>query len=257
MNFSPAVPDKYLPVEEILDGGFGVLSFCYENVTKDNNDFTDGLSGLFSNGERGENTFGKISLWAYMASVCMDYLETREEVDKNKVAVVGHSRLGKTALLASALDNRFILTCSNNSGCCGAALTRGKTEGQENLEAITRVFPQWFTKSFLKYVGNEDTLPFDQHLLLGLIAPRQIMIGLAKEDYWADNMGQLSACNEASFPYSLYGKDGVIIDGEIGDEFDFTKGTIGIYQRSGTHFLSRYDWQKYMAKFREIIIRGE
>ena len=257
INFSGNVPDKYLPTEEIIDGGFGVFSFYYENVTKDNNDFADGLCGLFSKGERGENTFGKISLWSYMASICADYLETRDDVDIKNLAIIGHSRLGKTALLTSAIDNRFVLTCSNNSGCCGAALTRGKTEGQENLEAITRVFPQWFAKGFLKYVGNEERLEFDQHLLLGLIAPRELMIGLAKEDYWADNIGQLSACALASYPYELYGRNGLIIDGEIGDEYEFTKGTVSVYQRRGSHFLSRYDWQKYMAKFREIIKRGE
>ena len=248
ISFSPDVPNKYLPMEEIIDNGFGVMTFYYQNVTTDDGDYSNGLYGLFSdNGKRCE--FGKISLWAYMASACMDYLEARSEVDSGSVAVAGHSRLGKTAILTSALDNRFILTCSNNSGCCGAAISRKKTDKNESIEDITRVFPWWFSEKFLKYVSNEDALPFDQHMLLALIAPRYLMVGGALEDVWADNEGQLLSCRLASYAWTLYGKNGFVDNGTD----TCIDGEVCFHIREGTHFMSRYDWNVYMKKFKQIL----
>ncbi len=248
ISFSPDVPNKYLPMEEIIDNGFGVMTFFYQNVTTDDGDYSNGLYGFFSKDTQ-RCEFGKISLWAYMASICMDYLETRNEVDSSNVAVAGHSRLGKTAILTSALDNRFILTCSNNSGCCGAAISRGKIDKNESIEDITRVFPWWFSEKFLKYVKNEDALPFDQHLLMALIAPRYLMVGAAVEDVWADNDGQLLSCRLASYAWTLYGKDG-FVDSGSDTSID---GEVGYHLREGTHFMSRYDWNVYMKKFKQIL----
>ncbi len=247
ISFAKETPNKYLPVEEIIDNGFGIFSFCYENVTSDNGDFSNGLCGLF------EGDFGKISIWSYMAIACMDYLQTRDEVDKKNIAICGHSRLGKTALLTSALDDRFALTCSNDSGCCGASVSRGKVEGNETLVEITKVFPFWFTKEFLKYRENPDALPFDQHLLLSLIAPRYLVIGTANEDFWADNDGQFLACQLSSFAWKLYGKDGLIENSKYDTVCEMLDGELCFYQRKGTHFLSRSDWHMYIKKFKEII----
>lgn len=253
IGFVREIPNKYLPTEEIIDSGFGVLSFCYEDVTSDNGDFSNGLCALFDKCE-----CGKISIWAYMASRCVDYLYTREEIDKEAVAVIGHSRLGKTALLASALDKRFVLCCANNSGCCGASLSRGKPKNAESIKEITRVFPFWFVKGFEKYNDNPHSLPFDQHMLIALSAPRYVMLGCAKEDVWADNEGALYACRLASRAWNMYEKQGLVLDGkaDFTGSFDFEKGEISIYQREGKHFLSRADWQEYMKKFNEIL-RGK
>lgn len=248
ISFSGDVPNKYLPMEEILDNGFGVMTFDYQNVTSDDGDYSNGLYGLFSdNGQRCE--FGKISLWSYMASICMDYLESRDEVDSDCVAVAGHSRLGKTAILTSVLDNRFALTCSNESGCCGAAISRGKTDKNETIEDITRVFPWWFSEKYLKYVSNEDALPFDQHLLLAMVAPRPLMIGGAIEDVWADNEGQLLACKLASYAWSLYDKVG-FVDSGSDTSID---GNVCFHIREGSHFMSRHDWNVYIKKFKQIL----
>lgn len=238
LNFQREMPNKYLPIEEIIDTGFGIFAFCYEEVTSDNNDFTSGLCGLFE--ENGKCEFGKISIWAYFASICMDYLLTRKEVDKDNVAIIGHSRLGKTALLCSALDERFKLTCVNNSGCCGASLSRGKTKENETVEKIIEVFPFWFCDSFEKYVNNEDKLPFDQHMLIALVAPRYLVVGGAKEDVWADNEGQHLSCAMAVPAWELYEKG-------------CANKKLSYYERVGTHFLSRTDWIIYMESFKEII----
>ena len=238
LNFQKEVPNKYLPAEEIIDTGFGIFAFCYENVTSDNGDFTNGLCGLFE--KEGKCEFGKISIWAYFASACMDYLLTREEVDKDNIAIIGHSRLGKTTLLCSALDERFKLTCVNNSGCCGAAISRGKTDKNETIEKITEVFPFWFCDSFKQYVNNEDALPFDQHMLLALVAPRYVIVGGAEDDVWADNEGQHLACALATKAWELYEKGSA-------------NKKISYYERKGSHFLSRTDWIVYMESFKRVI----
>ena len=251
IGFAPEIPNKYLPLEEIIDNGFGVFYFCYQNVTTDDGDFENGLASLF---EGGGEKYGKIAIWSYMASACMDYLLTRGEVDTKNVAIIGHSRLGKTALLTSARDPRFILTCTNDSGCCGASLSRGKVEGNETIVAITDTFPFWFKKSYLKYRDNEDTFPFDQHMLLAQVAPRYLVVGGAYEDFWADNDGQFLSCHLASYIWELYGKKGFLAGADLPKENDkFLNGEVGFYLRSGEHFLSRYDWNIYMTKFKEII----
>lgn len=253
IGFQREIPNKYLPLEEIIDNGYGVFYFCYEDVTSDNGDFENGLASLFDGGGK---EWGKISLWAYMASRCMDYLETRNEVDINNVAIIGHSRLGKTALLASALDERFVLTCVNDSGCCGASLSRGKVNGNETIVAITDTFPFWFKESFLRYRDNEASLPFDQHMLLSLVAPRCLVVGGAIEDFWADNDGQLLSTYLASYAWELYGKDGLICKDEMPDVGDkYLDGGACFYLRQGSHFLSRDDWHTYISKFNEILKR--
>ena len=229
VDFLPECPNKYLPVEEILDSGFGIFKVCYQNVTADSGVF-DGLCPLIGNGD-----FGKIAVWSYMARTMADYLDTLPSV--GKYAVIGHSRLGKTALLTAALDKRFILACVNNSGCSGASIFRGKCDNAEKISDITRVFPFWFTKGFLDYVDNEDALPFDQHMLLSLVAPRYVVIGCAKEDYWADNEGAYLCAELARPVWELYG----------------CENNVSVYERDGSHFLSRDDWHKYMNKFKEIL----
>ncbi len=257
VNFVSEIPNKYCPTEEIIDNGFGVFHFCYTDVSSDDTDFTNGLSGLFERSEENTDDFSKISIWSYMASACMDYLCTREEVDKNNVAIIGHSRLGKTALLTSALDERFILTCANESGCCGAAISRGKTKENESIKEITSVFPHWFCKNYFKYIDNIDATPFDQHMLLAAIAPRYLIVGGALDDVWADNEGQLLACYMASYSWKLFGKRGLVAPEKeaLCANDAFLDGEVGFYLREGSHFFSRYDWNVYMKKFKEIIKR--
>ena len=136
--FRPDVPDKYLPIEEITDGGFAVATFCHNHVAVDEEDhFVGGLAGLLKKGDkRAGNDTGKLMMWAWAASRVVDYLETRDDIDHKNIAVMGHSRLGKTALIAAAYDERFTFAFPNNSGCSGDAITRGK-EG-ERVEEIGR-----------------------------------------------------------------------------------------------------------------------
>ena len=246
LNFRPDIPDRYLPVEELLDNGFGMFSVCYNDVTTDNGDFTNGLAGLFQEGERTGTDTGKIVYWSYMASRMIDYLLTRPEANQSAIGVAGHSRLGKTALLTSALDERFAFTCPNDSGCSGAALSRYPYEKAEHIHQIVDRFPYWFCPNYFKYAHNEDKLPFDQHAVLSLVAPRCAFVGGAIEDVWADNDNQFLNCVASSKVWELYGK-GIVCEDRlpvVGDVF--TDGDVGFHLRSGKHYHSRTDWLVYM-----------
>ena len=248
IDFSKETPSKYLPVEEIIDGGFGIFKVYYGDITTDDCDLENGLCGLVD----GAGTdFGKISVWSYMLRVMVDYL-FENSITKN-IAVVGHSRLGKTALLTTAIDERITLGCINNSGCCGASLSRFKDEGEEKISDIVRVFPFWFKGDFKKYVDNESALEFDQHMLVSLVAPRNLVIGCAKEDYWADNDGAFNSLMLASPVWELYSKKGFVHGEYESKALAYLDGELSYYIREGSHFLSREDWQKYMLKFKELL----
>ena len=254
LNFRPDIPDRYLPVEEIIDNGFGIFSVGYHDITRDDEDFTNGLSGLFQTKERKNDEYGKIMCWAYMASRMMDYLQIRDEVDKERVCIAGHSRLGKTALLAAALDERFKFVCSNDSGCSGAALSRGHCVGAETIKDILGMVPYWFCDNYQKYIDRDNELPFDQHCLISLIAPRRVHIGGALEDIWADNDNQFLSCASASKVWGLYDEKGLICPDRLPVEGDiFTDGELCFHLRKGKHFHSRTDWLIYMDAFKKWI----
>lgn len=250
INFRKNVPDEYMPTEEIIDNGFACASFCYKDVTSDDGDFTNGLAGiLYKNSERTLYSPGKIAMWAWAAMRVMDFLETRDEVDIENVCVAGHSRLGKTALLTAAFDNRFSAAHSNCAGCSGDSLNRGKKAPENELIAhISKVFEFWFCENYKSYRGKDDETEFDQNFLFSLIAPRRIHIASAEKDIWAAPDKQFLCCAASNEVYELYGKKGFVYTDD-----DFLKtgkylndGNIGLCYRTGTHYFSRDDWHGLM-----------
>lgn len=258
-NFGPEVPHKYFPAEELIDNGFAILSVYYQDVTTDNGDFTNGLAALVTPEEaqadptkRAPNGTGKIAMWAWANMRLLDYATTKDSLDMNNAAVIGHSRLGKTALLTGALDTRFRFVIANNSGCSGDAITREKKG--EHIEVITRTFPFWFCENYKKYV-DESRLTFDQHMLVATIAPRHFLCGTAVEDVWADPESQLLSCYAATKAWEQLGQNGLIAPdryAEVGE--CFTEGEICFHLRSGKHYLSRYDWNVYMDYIKKNLI---
>ncbi len=239
MNFRPENPDRYMPTEELIDNGFAVFSVYYEDVTSDDGDFTNGLAGiLFPDGKRGAEDSGKIAMWAWANQRVMDYAQLNEDkLDLTRSIVCGHSRLGKTALLTAATDERFKYAYSNDAGCSGDALSRG-TDGEE-IKDICKNFPFWFCENYKKYVNNEDNMPFDQHYLLASIAPRRVMLGSASEDWWADPFSQYLACIAASDAFD----NGMNYENRKPQIDDvFTDGDIAFHMRKGLHYFSRLDW---------------
>lgn len=246
LNFRNAFPDKYLPAEEVIDGGWAVADMCYTDVTSDDNDFTNGFAALFDRKKLG--SCGKIVMWAYAAMRIADYLETREETDKNNLAVVGHSRLGKTAIVTAAFDERFKFCHSNCSGTCGAAAFFMRTKESEPISVISSVFPHWFSTDFSKYSDKEKEMPFEQYMLMSLIAPRVLSVGSAIEDLWANPPAELYSAKKASEIWKLYGEKPLDTEGhtETGKIYG---NKVTYYVRAGKHYLSRDDWQRILAIF--------
>ena len=255
INFEKNIPNFYFPAEEILDNGFAAFNLYFKDVTSDNDDFTDGLSGLFyPDGKRKDTDAGKIALWAWAASRLLDYAETEPRLDMNNAAVSGHSRLGKTALVTAAFDTRFNFSHSNDSGCSGAAIARENTG--ETVSDICRVFPYWFCENYKKYADNEAEMPFDQHFLLASISPRFVSVASASEDGWACPENEQLSCFAASDAFIKDGVSGFICDRKAGIGEKFTDGHIGYFIKEGRHFFSRQDWQ-FLLDFIKLNISKE
>lgn len=249
LSFLPYPNGRYGPIEEIIDGGYAMATFCYEDVVPDRNDnFENGLAAMYPRTNPATD-WGKIGMWAFAASRVMDYVQTLPEIDKRRIFSVGHSRLGKTSIWCAAQDERFAGGISNDSGCSGAAITRGK-QG-ETVEAITKHFPYWFCGNYKKYIGREYEMPFDQHQLMALIAPRSLYVASAAEDTWADPASEFMAAYLAGQAYERLGLKGLV--NPKGDYIaageHLHEGSVGYHMRAGVHFMSRYDWQQYMLYF--------
>lgn len=250
INFRENTPDLYQPTEEILDNGFDIISFNYTHVTSDDSDFSTGIAPIFVDPQNRKPTdCGKIILWSWAASRLIDYAETLPCLDMNNLAVLGHSRLGKTALVTGMFDERVVYTISNNSGCAGAKITRGKIG--ETVADITKNFPQWFCENYKKYAGNHENMPFDQHFLLGSVAPRYLYVASSSLDTWSDPDSEYLCCHAVSEYHKNKGAKGFVAPdrlAKIGEHFH--DGSIGYHIKDGDHYFSRYDWNMYMEYIR-------
>ncbi|MGC9341894.1 MAG: acetylxylan esterase [Bacteroidales bacterium] len=247
-NASRGVRVSRWPVEYILSRGYGLATIYYGDIDPDFDDgFQNGIHSLLGyEDERDVPGYGpgSIAAWAYGLSVAMDYFETDRDIDKDKVIVFGHSRLGKASLWAGANDSRFAMVISNNSGCGGAALSMRKHG--ETVKAINDRFPHWFCDNFLKYNDNEDELPLDQHMLLGLIAPRLLYVASAQEDDWADPYGEQLSAYLASRVYEDYNFEVNIPYEPVVVNLPYKYGRIGYHLRAGPHDIRAYDWEQYL-----------
>jgi hypothetical protein len=244
------VPDRYIPVEEIIDGGFALAVVCYKDLVNDNHhgDYSDGLAKYFGVTEnRAPNEWGKIGMWAYGASRVLDYIQKeRKELNGERVTVIGHSRLGKTALWCAALDERFFGVVSNNSGYGGAASSK-HGEGERVKDFLRVGSWDWYCENFKNYAELEDEKPYDQSFLLAMIAPRYLLVNSAIEDRGADPNGEFLTTLHASCAWELLEEKGLVCPDRMPQEGDlFDEGRVGYFLRSGRHFLSREDWNAAM-----------
>ena len=242
------VRNGFWPVEEILARGYATVAFTTHSVAADRNvGFNQGVFPAYQReGARDAESWATISAWAWGASRTMDWIETVPEIDATHVAVVGHSRGGKTALWTGATDPRFALACSNDSGCSGAKLNHIELPESEHIVQIMKNFPYWFCGNYAQAIGREFELDFDQHELVALMAPRLVAIASATEDNWAGQPGEWWSGKLASPVWELYGKKGLVADVWPKPESPQQDGCVSYHLRTGEHTLAAYDWKCYM-----------
>ncbi len=229
---------KRLPAEILADAtrrGYAVAEFDRTDFAPDSKDRTKGIYAAYP----GTNC-GAVAAWAWGFARVVDYLWEQPWVDREKIIVTGHSRGGKASQLAGALDTRVALTNPNNSGCGGAGCYRLQATKSEDIAAITRNFPYWFAADFTSFIGKVDRLPFDQHSVKALVAPRAYLSTEALGDLWANPQGTQQSHLAAR---------------EVWDFLGAPQRT-AIFFREGKHEHNRADWNVLMD-FADKVLRGK
>jgi hypothetical protein len=233
-------------VKTIINRGYGIAMFYYGDVDPDKNDFSDGVHPHFlkpGQKELGKHDWGAIAAWAYGVHRVVDYVVTDKDIDPKRIACVGHSRLGKTTLLAAALDERIALAIPHQAGCGGTAPSRG-TVG-ESVERINTSFPHWFNDTYPEFNKQTDRLPFDQNGLVALCAPRPVLFSNAIKDQWANPDGQFEVLKAAEPVYKFLGVQG-LASHDIPPLGQLMNSRLGYYIRSGSHSMTLDDWNVFL-----------
>lgn len=251
----PAAPRPVylLPAEYIVSRGYAVAAYCNQDVAADWQGPDVATNGVFlaygpkDLSRRNATEWGILSAWAWGMSRVLDWMETEPRIDATRVGAVGLSRNGKAALIAGAFDRRFAMTVSCCSGCSGAKLNHMENWESENLKAIM-VAEKWFCPNYAKYVDHDldGSMPFDQHFILALVAPRLLYVSSASEDAWAGQRGEFAAAELASPAWELYNRNGLLAHGFPKSDVPCHGGSIGYHLRTGVHDITRYDWQCYL-----------
>jgi hypothetical protein len=233
-------------VEDQIDRGYAAATFYYGDIAPDHPGLRDGVFPFYrAKGQKrpGPHDWGAIAAWAWGLQRAVDYLVNDPAIDKSRIAVVGHSRLGKTALLAGAFDERIALVIAHQAGCGGSAPSRSKVG--ESVKQINDHFPHWFDATFKEFNDRPERLPFDQHCLVALAAPRPVLFTNATEDTWANPRGQFEVLRAAEPVYALL-KAGGLGTRRMPPPGKLVGGTLGYFIRPGKHSMTKQDWKVFL-----------
>ena len=234
----------------LVERGYALATFYNADLDPDTPELTDGIHPHYlptGQSQLGPNDWGTVRAWAWGLSRAVDYLVTNPDIDAQRISVIGHSRLGKTAIFAGAFDERIALVVPHQSGTGGMALSRDND--QETVERINRVFPHWFSDSFVPFGGHEAQLPIDQHLLVALIAPRPLFDGEGDQDQWANFDNAFRSLQGADKVYKFLGGRGIAGSGIVRGDEPFTDANCGDlvqYRRDEKHVLNRDYWKRIL-----------
>lgn len=235
------------PIAEILGRGYALAALHQSDIAPDSaaEMRSQGVTAALAPapGDPDAPPWGAVAAWAWGLERAVDYLVTDERIDPAGIIVVGHSRRGKAALLAGALDERIAVVIPHQSGTGGATLSRSYLG--ESVQAVTTFFPHWFAATFADFSGRETQLPLDQHMLLALVAPRALLVTNGAADTWADPPGALAAVLLADAAWELLGSPGMI-PGANPDGQPLLEADLSWHERPGGHDLEPRDWRTFM-----------
>jgi hypothetical protein len=225
-------------IEQSIDRGYAMATIYNGDVEADRPNAPGGVRSAYP-----DYDWGAIAAWAWGVSRAVDYLVSDPDIDAKRIAAVGHSRNGKAAIVAAAFDERIALAIPLQAGCGGTAPSRGKIG--ESVQRINTSFPHWFNAEFKKFNEQPDRLPFDQHCLIALCAPRPVLLPNAVEDQWANPNGQFEMLQAADPVYRFLGAGGLEAPQmpEVGKLMD---STLGYYIRPGKHSMTTADWKVFL-----------
>jgi len=234
-------------MEECVDRGYASVTFYCGDIEPDQTNATTGIRAFLGLGSSlpPPKDCGVIAAWAWGLSQAVDYLRAQKDIDAKRIAVVGHSRLGKAAVLAAAFDERIAMVIPLQSGTGGTAPARAKAG--ESVKAINDRFPHWFNDEFKTFNAEPARLPFDQNSLIAMVAPRPMLIGCARQDAWTNPEGQFEMMQEADDVYRLLGVEG-LDEKQMPELNHLVGGHLGYYIRPGKHAMTGEDW-KYILDF--------